>query len=201
MDVRCVYLAQFLPPHEVDRTKVMLLARGETLQAHGKRVVVAGWREVLVQTVRDAEEDLARTGQSLPQLSEAMRCVIEAVELKAQKTLPPKPYTHGELVKAMKGVARWVSDPRLEQKLKETTGIGTEATRAGIIGGLLDRGYQGVIGRCIIPIMERMKVHDVKHPDVAALMKKLAYKQAEANRTFGVLRKMFNLAEVWECYA
>ncbi|WP_425598074.1 tyrosine-type recombinase/integrase [Frateuria aurantia] len=59
------------------------------------------------------------------------------------------------------------------------------------------RGYQGVIDRCIIPIMGRMKVQDVKHPDVAALMKKLAYKQAEANRTFGVLRKMFNLAEVW----
>ena len=44
-----------------------------------------------------------------------------------------------------------------------------------------------------------MKVQDVKRPDVAALMKKLAYKQAEANRTFGVLRKMFNLAEVWGC--
>jgi len=46
------------------------------------------------------------------------------------------------------------------------------------------RGYQGVIDRCIIPIMGRMKVQDMKRPDVAALMKKLAYKQAEANRTF-----------------
>ena len=44
--------------------------------------------------------------------------------------------------------------------------------------------------------MGRMKVQDVKRPDVAALMKKLAHKPAEANRTFGVLRKMFNLAEV-----
>ncbi|EMD1678965.1 tyrosine-type recombinase/integrase [Klebsiella variicola] len=59
------------------------------------------------------------------------------------------------------------------------------------------RGYQGVIDRCIIPILGRMKVQDVKRPDVAALMKKLAYKPAEANRAFGVLRKMFNLAEVW----
>ncbi|MFC3608507.1 tyrosine-type recombinase/integrase [Stutzerimonas tarimensis] len=59
------------------------------------------------------------------------------------------------------------------------------------------RGYWGVINRCIIPILGRMKVQDVKRPDIAALMKKLAYKPAEANRTFGVLRKMFNLAEVW----
>ena len=59
------------------------------------------------------------------------------------------------------------------------------------------RGYWGVINRNIIPILGRMKVQDVKRPDVATLMKKLAYKPAEANRTFGVLRKMFNLAEVW----
>ncbi len=58
------------------------------------------------------------------------------------------------------------------------------------------RGYQGVIDRCIIPIMGRTKVQNVKRPDLATLMK-LAYKQAEADRTFGLLRKMFNLAEVW----
>ncbi|MDR2012014.1 MAG: tyrosine-type recombinase/integrase [Rhodanobacter sp.] len=58
-------------------------------------------------------------------------------------------------------------------------------------------GYWGVINRNIIPILGRMKVQDVKRPDVAALMKKLANKPAEANRTFGVLRKMFNMAEVW----
>ena len=60
----------------------------------------------------------------------------------------------------------------------------------------MQRGYQGIIDRCIIPIMCRMKVQDVKRPDVAALMKKLSYKQAEANRTFGVLCKIFNMAEV-----
>jgi DNA topoisomerase-3 len=41
----------------------------------------------------------------------------------------------------MKGVAKLVNDPRLKQKLKETTGIGTNATRAGIIKGLIDRGF------------------------------------------------------------
>jgi DNA topoisomerase-3 len=49
----------------------------------------------------------------------------------------------------MKGVARLVSDPRLKQKLKETTGIGTEATRAGIIKGLIDRGYLQNQGRSV----------------------------------------------------
>ncbi len=58
-------------------------------------------------------------------------------------------------------------------------------------------GYQGVIDRNIIPLLGRKKVHDVKRPDIAGLMEKLAYKPTEANKTFGVLRKMFDLAEVW----
>lgn len=71
------------------------------------------------------------------------------VDLKALKTLPPRPYTQGELVKSMKGVAKLVSDPRLKQKLKDTVGIGTEATRANIISGLLTRGYLVKKGRAI----------------------------------------------------
>ncbi|WP_425612323.1 hypothetical protein [Xanthomonas nasturtii] len=58
-------------------------------------------------------------------------------------------------------------------------------------------GYQAVIDRNIVPLLSRKKVHDVKRPDIAGLMKKLAYKPADANHTFGVLRKMFNMAEVW----
>lgn len=42
-----------------------------------------------------------------------------------------------------------------------------------------------------------MKVQDVKRSDVAAAMKKMAYKPADANRTFSVMHRMFSLAEVW----
>jgi integrase len=58
-------------------------------------------------------------------------------------------------------------------------------------------GYQKCITRNIIPMLGRMKVQDVKRPDVAGAMKKMAHKPADANRTFSVMRKMFNLAEVW----
>lgn len=59
------------------------------------------------------------------------------------------------------------------------------------------RGYQDVVNRKIVPIMGRMKVQDVKRPDVAGMMKKMARKPAEVNRTFSVMRKMFDLAEAW----
>ena len=58
-------------------------------------------------------------------------------------------------------------------------------------------GYQSVIDRNIIPMLGRLKVRDLKRPDIAAMMKKMAHKPADANRTFGVMRRMFNLAEVW----
>ena len=58
-------------------------------------------------------------------------------------------------------------------------------------------GYQKCINNNIIPLLGRMKVQDVKRPDIAGAMKKMAHKPADANRTFSVMRKMFNLAEVW----
>ncbi|RSH68259.1 DNA topoisomerase III [Stutzerimonas stutzeri] len=148
--IRAHYLAQFLPHHEFDRTTAHLLCGGQSLQAIGKQVIVSGWHQALdMPEADDADGDAAPRSQVLPVLREGLSCQVGKVDLKALKTLPPKPYTQGDLVKAMKGVAKLVTDPRLKQKLKETTGIGTEATRASIIKGLLDRGYLLKKGRAV----------------------------------------------------
>ena len=149
--IRAHYLAQFLPHHEFDRTVAQLACGGQQLQAIGKQVIVAGWRQVLAEPKPEQTDGEAepQRGQVLPALREGLACQVGPVDLKALKTLPPKPYTQGELVAAMKGVAKLVTDPRLKQKLKDTTGIGTEATRASIISGLLARGYLLKKGRTI----------------------------------------------------
>ncbi len=144
--IRAHYFAQFFPPHEFDRTLARFSCSGHALQARGKRIAVRGWRSAL-DSLRDASE--TEDGQELPPLSEGDACPVSEPELRALKTLPPKPYTQGDLIKAMKGIARWVTDPRLKQKLKDTTGIGTEATRAGIIQGLIARNYLIKQGRSI----------------------------------------------------
>ncbi len=147
--IRAHYLAQFLPHHEFDRTVANFSCGQQKLAATGKQVVVKGWRLVLAEPQPDEEGDTATRSQVLPALREGLACQVTGVDLKALKTLPPRPYTQGELVKSMKGVAKLVSDPRLKQKLKDTVGIGTEATRANIIGGLIARGYLVKKGRTI----------------------------------------------------
>ncbi|MBO9356005.1 DNA topoisomerase III [Bordetella petrii] len=151
--IRAHYLAQFLPHHEFDRTVTDLSCGQQKLVAPGKQVVARGWRLVLAEPERegsaDEDGDSPARSQVLPALREGMACQVVGAEIKALKTMPPKPYTQGELVKAMKGVARFVTDPRLKQKLRDTTGIGTEATRANIISGLIARGYIVKKGRSI----------------------------------------------------
>lgn len=169
--IRSNYLAQFLPHHEYDRTVAVLSAADQALRATGKQVVVPGWhlaRNTVSRGRSDDEGDIEPDqGQTLPPLSQGARCAIGEVDLKALKTLPPKPYTQGELIKAMKGVAKLVADPKLKQKLKETTGIGTEATRAGIITGLLGRGYLVKKGRTIRASEAAFTLIDAVPPAIA----------------------------------
>src|SRR3546814_375077 len=148
--IRAHYLAQFLPLHEFDRTTARFSCADQTLQAIGKQIAILGWRLVLIeQQPVETDDESAPRSQVLPALEQGLSCQVNSVELKALKTLPPRPYTQGELVKAMKSVAKLVSDPRLKQKLKDMVGIGTEATRANIINGLLTRGYLIKKGRAV----------------------------------------------------
>lgn len=139
--IRARYLAQFLPNHEYDRTQADFDCAGQALRAVGKQIVEPGWRRALPEALTPPKGREAPVAQVLPSLHEGQLCEVAGVNLKDLWTQPPKPFTEGDLIKAMKNVAKLVDDPRLKQKLKDTTGIGTEATRAGIIQGLLDRGY------------------------------------------------------------
>ena len=130
--IRARYLAQFLPNHEYDRTEADFDCAGQALRAVGKRIVEPGWRRALPEALNPGKGREAPAAQVLPALSKGQHCTVAGVNLKDLWTQPPKPFTEGDLIKAMKNVAKLVDDPRLKQKLKDTTGIGTEATRAGI---------------------------------------------------------------------
>ncbi|MCX2684620.1 DNA topoisomerase III [Pseudomonas sp. DCB_AW] len=136
--IRARYLAQFMPEHEYLKTQALLHSQADQLLARGKQILVRGWKAVINEA--DGNEP-AEQAQQLPTLRESAAVALIDATLNAQRTQPPKAYTEGTLVKAMKTIANQVADPRLKQKLKDSCGLGTEATRAAIIQGLIDHGY------------------------------------------------------------
>lgn len=100
----------------------------------GKVQIEEGWRKVLHSKEKDNEP-------ALPQLSEGEQGKTASVEVKESQTQPPKRYTEGQLITLMKTAGKHIEDKELEKILSKTEGLGTEATRAGIITMLKDRLY------------------------------------------------------------
>ena len=71
---------------------------------------------------------------SLPCRHLRMQEPVESdIGIKEGKTMPPKPYTEGQLIAMMKTCGKLVEDKEETEILKEVEGLGTEATRSGII--------------------------------------------------------------------
>jgi DNA topoisomerase III len=100
----------------------------------GKVQIQEGWRKVLAY--KDKEEEPV-----LPILLEGEEGITKKVEVKESQTQPPKRYTEGQLITLMKTAGKHIEDKELERILAKTEGLGTEATRAGIITMLKDRHY------------------------------------------------------------
>lgn len=137
--IRRRYLAQFYPRHEYDQTTLLLDVESERFKASGRRVAVQGWRVLFGQEPR--EDGGVDGNQEIPLLREGSACGALKADVLARQTKPPVRFTEGTLIAAMKNVAKLITDERLRQVLKETSGLGTEATRAGIIKTLLERGF------------------------------------------------------------
>ena len=136
--IRARYLAQFLPEHEFLKSQVLLQCQADPLLARGKQILARGWKAVINETHGN---EPGEQFQRLPTLRESASVALTDAAAIAQRTQPPKAYTEGTLVKAMKTIANQVDNPRLKQTLKDSCGLGTEATRAAIIQGLIDHGY------------------------------------------------------------
>ncbi|WP_216827692.1 DNA topoisomerase III [Alkalihalobacterium elongatum] len=105
----------------------------------GKQEVQAGWRKVIYSGKKKQKRD--DDDQDLPLVQEKETGTVKKVEVRQGKTEPPKRYTEGQLITLMKTAGKHLEDSDLVKVLKQTEGLGTEATRAGIIKGLKDRKY------------------------------------------------------------
>jgi DNA topoisomerase III len=87
--------------------------------------------------------------QMLPSLENGQMLKSLQAEVLEKNTSPPKAYTDATLLAAMTGISSHVNDPQLRKILRETDGLGTEATRAGIIELLFSRGFLSRSGKTI----------------------------------------------------
>lgn len=119
----------------VDYTTIQTLVDGRaTFVSKGKQQIEAGWRKVIMPNEKE-KDDL------LPNVQEGEKGNVSDVAVKAGKTEPPKRYTEGQLITLMKTAGKFIDNEELEKVLMKTEGLGTEATRAGIITMLKDREY------------------------------------------------------------
>jgi DNA topoisomerase-3 len=101
-------------------------------------IAEAGWKQLEIRQREDKQET---SKAPLPRLSVNDPILCESAAIKERKTQPPQPFTDATLLSAMTNIARFVSDPELRKTLRETDGLGTEATRAAIIDTLFRREY------------------------------------------------------------
>ncbi|MCE9678681.1 DNA topoisomerase III [Shewanella sp. AS1] len=140
------YLAQFYPAYQFDETEVFVEIQQGHFKTKAKQDKRLGWKQLFPSKADPGEERL----QQLPDLVKGQALHSQQAELIEKQTQPPKAFTDATLLSAMTGIGRYVTNPEIRKTLKETDGIGTEATRAGIIELLFKRGYLLRQGKSIV---------------------------------------------------
>ncbi|MGM0926955.1 MAG: DNA topoisomerase III [Pseudomonadota bacterium] len=125
-------LAQFYPALSTREVKAEFHILEETFRARGQEILDPGWKPLF--TTRDE-------APPLPPLTEGEACRVQEAGVEDRETRPPEPFNDASLIKAMMNIGRYVDDPAVRRTLREHDGLGTEATRAGIIETLVERGY------------------------------------------------------------
>ena len=113
-----------------------------SFHAKGKIIREQGWKAAYDRNfILDEETDEEDEDQRLPDLQQGQRMKIRSAKVTTGKTSPPARYTEATLLTAMEHPTGQVSDKNLQQILKETSGLGTPATRADIIEKLFSACY------------------------------------------------------------
>ena len=168
------FIAAFMPVAKVKITTRRCLVETESsgpqvFETGGEEIVEAGW--------------LAAAGKGggkiLPPAPDSGIARLAEIDVEAGTTKPPANYTDASLLQAMEKAGRLVEDADLSEALDEGGGLGTPATRAGIIEELIGHDYVVREGRDLIPtrkaaalleLLEGMKVVELTRPELTGQM-------------------------------
>ncbi len=146
------FMAVFFPSAEYQVTTRITVAAGHNFKTVGKVLVKPGWLAIYgkeaAEEVADAKD--GDKGQNLVPVQPGEQVGVESVEAKGLKTRPPARYSEATLLGAMEGAGKLVDDDELREAMQEK-GLGTPATRAATIEGLINEKYMLRDGRELIP--------------------------------------------------
>jgi len=132
------FLAIFYPAAEYNTVKVETEIKGEIFVTNSKTLKEPGWKEVYEITPAKNEEEISTSPIHL--LTKKEKCDTTALDLEQKETKPPSRFSDASLVLTMEKAGKYIENEELREQIK-TCGIGTSATRSGIIKKLKDIGY------------------------------------------------------------
>jgi len=195
------FLAVFFPSAEFMVTTRISKVLNHHFKTEGKVLVKPGWMAVYG---KEAAEDVEGAkdgdkGQNLVPVREGETVRTESVEAKGLKTKPPARYSEATLLGAMEGAGKFIEDDELREAMQEK-GLGTPATRAAIIEGLLAEKYMLREGRELIPtakafqlmtLLRGLEVEELSRPELTG---EWEYKLAQMEH--GKLSRAAFMAEI-----
>ncbi len=148
------FLSVFFPSAEYQVTTristVEHAGKKYPFRTDGKVLVKPGWLAIYGKEAQDDEKEDDKDGKRLVPVKPGEMVKVESAEIKGLKTRPPARYSEATLLGAMEGAGKTIDDDELREAMQEK-GLGTPATRAAIIEGLLAEKYMHREGRELIP--------------------------------------------------
>jgi len=137
------FLAVFFPPAEFLQTTRITKVGEHHFKTEGRVLQSAGWLAIYGRAIGDEEK-------TLPAIEAKEQVPVLEVAEQANETKPPPRYTEATLLSAMEGAGKLVEDDELREAM-EAKGLGTPATRAATIEGLIREEYVHREGRELVP--------------------------------------------------
>lgn len=140
--IRRRYIAQFFPDYEYDQSIILITIAEDQFKASGRIPRIYGWKQVINSNPERNKKNIQSSAEKeLPAVEKGEQLLCDHLKLQDKLTSPAKHYTEGTLIKAMETIGTQVTDKVMKKILRETAGLGTQATRANIIQTLLQRKF------------------------------------------------------------
>lgn len=156
------FLAVFYPPAMYEKTEIVTEVEQETFKTSGKILVDPGWKEIYGADIEEDDDDdeTPKKGKKqeekvkvvkLPPIEQGETNPLTDIDFQSKFTKPPAHYTYDALLGVMESPGKFLEDDELKEVMKEKkAGLGTGATRAGIIDNVISRGYVEKKGKTLI---------------------------------------------------